>query len=73
MIRMVNKEKVFGWAKSRKGLERDKVTQRRQRGPPGCSHAVCEQKVYPTRSQAGFQGTPKCYRYGRFLSHSAKK
>lgn len=35
MIYMVKKEKVFGRAKSRRGLDREKVMQGRQREPPG--------------------------------------
>lgn len=34
MMHMVKKEKAFGWAQSRKGLERDKVVLGRQREPP---------------------------------------
>lgn len=34
---MVRKEKVFGWAKSKEGLERGRVMQERRRGPPGAA------------------------------------
>lgn len=37
MMHMVKKEKAFGWAQSRKGLEKDKVMPGRQKGPPSAS------------------------------------
>lgn len=37
MMHMVKKEKAFGWAQSRKGLERDNVMPGRQRGPPSAA------------------------------------
>lgn len=37
MMHMVKKEKAFGWAQSRKGLEKGKVMPGRQRGPPSAA------------------------------------
>lgn len=49
---MVKKEKVFGWAKSKEGLERSDMTQGGQRGPPReAVLAVSKRSIIPDLRQ----------------------
>lgn len=57
MMHMVKKDKVLGWAKSRKGLERDEVRPGRQSGPPSAAVLAASERV--PQASGGTARNPK--------------